>query len=190
MTGPRTSVVVGAAVGGTVGRGRAVVAGTVAGVAAGLVDGVVDVAAAVSVDAAVVVVAAMVVEAMVAAGSVGAVGADAGAVANSNGVAVTATAFGVQPVTTTVPPSAAAFEDAGQASHATPPATSAVTTPIPTTVLRCSSPSRHVVRANVPPGWKAGASTTASRQCANAIPPSDSRGVHSTSVKIAPTVLM
>jgi hypothetical protein len=84
------------------------------------------------------------------AGSVGVVGADAGVVGNANGVAVSWTLVGVQPVTSIVPPIAAALDDAGQASHATPPATSAVTTPMPTIVLRCRSPSWPRGRANVP----------------------------------------
>jgi hypothetical protein len=127
MIGPRNTVVVGA----TVGLVRTVVLGlvdVVAAVSVGAVGSVVDVVDAVLVDAEV-------------AGTVGVVGAGAGAVGNSNGVAVSCTAVGVQPVTTTVPPIAAALDDAGQASHATPPATSAVTTPMPTIVLRCSSPS-------------------------------------------------
>jgi hypothetical protein len=136
MIGPRNPVV-----GTTVGRGRTVVAGLIEGATVS----VGEVAAVV----AVVDVVGGTVDVDVA-GSVGVVGADAGVVGNANGVAVSWTLVGVQPVTSIVPPIAAALDDAGQASHATPPATSAVTTPMPTIVLRCRSPSWPRGRANVP----------------------------------------
>jgi hypothetical protein len=144
MTGPRNAVVVGT----TVGRVRTVVVVLEAAVVAKVVEGS---TLLVVVGCAVVVVALAVMDV---GGDEGVEGA--GAVGKSNGVAVSCTAEGVHPVTATVPPSAAALDDTGQASHAIPPATSAVTTPMPTIVLRCRWPSRHVVRAKVPPGGSRG----------------------------------
>ena len=136
MIGP-TNWVVGVTVCATVVRvGRSVV--------------VVVVVVLVVVDVLVLVVDVLVLVAVAGVLGVASVVIVAGVVANANGVAVRAIELGVQPVTVTVPPSAAADVD-GHASQATPPATNAPTTPMPRILLRCSSPSPDSpVRVNVP----------------------------------------
>jgi hypothetical protein len=128
MIGPRNWVVVVATVARGVVTGATVVVVAVVLVVLVLAMFVVVVGAAV-VDVVLVLLVAIGV----------AVAAEAGLVGNANGVAVSATVDGVQPVIVTVPPSAAAVDVPGHSNHATPPAMSAVTMPTPTIVLRCSS---------------------------------------------------